>query len=27
MSIVVILVNRLFWRQLSAFAERRLRLL
>ena len=27
MSIVVILVNRLFWRRLSAFAERRLRLL
>ncbi len=27
MSIVVILFNRLFWRQLSAFAERRLRLL
>ena len=27
MSIVVILINRLFWRQLSAFAERRLRLL
>ena len=27
MSIFVILVNRLFWRQLSAFAERRLRLL
>jgi len=27
MSIVVILVNRLFWRRLSGFAERRLRLL
>jgi NitT/TauT family transport system permease protein len=27
MSIVVILVNRLFWRQLASFAERRLRLL
>ncbi|HMK89261.1 MAG TPA: ABC transporter permease subunit [Methylocystis sp.] len=27
MSIVVILVNRLFWRRLSVFAERRLRLL
>ncbi len=27
MSIVVTLINRLFWRQLSAFAERRLRLL
>jgi NitT/TauT family transport system permease protein len=27
MSFVVILVNRLFWRQLSAFAERRLRLI
>jgi NitT/TauT family transport system permease protein len=27
MSMVVILINRLFWRQLSAYAERRLRLM